>query len=340
MTTNARLAGVIDVQQRKQHVFGPVPSRRLGRSLGVDLVPHKTCSYDCIYCQLGATTNRTLERGPFVSVNTVLREVEVRLRAAPAPDYITLSGSGEPTLQTGLGALIGGIKRMTDRPVAVLTNGSLLWRDDVQVELLKADLVIPSLDAGDEEMFRRVNRPHPDLSFKQLVEGLVGFRKCFPGQLWLEVFLLGGLTTVDDQLDKIRLVLSEISPDRIQLNTVARPPCENFARPASVAELTRAAQLLGQRTEVIAERPAADITEAVAPRVDEIVALLERRPCTLDDIAAGLGAHRLEVAKHIEQLLRRQVIVMRQHGRQVYYRPASCDIEPDEVAQTWKERRE
>lgn len=313
------------MHQREHHVFGPVPSRRLGRSLGVDLVPHKTCSYDCIYCQLGATTNKTLQRGPYVSISAILREVEEKLAAAVAPDYITLSGSGEPTLQVGLGSLIRGIKRITDRPVAVLTNGSLLWREDLQSELLEADLVIPSMDAGDEEMFQRVNRPHPQLRFEQVVEGLISFSQHFPGQIWLEVFLLAGMTTGNDQIAKIKALVDDIALERIQLNTVARPPSEPFARPASVEELSRAAQLLGERAEVILERPASEMKEAAVPHTDEIIALLQRRPCTLDDLASGLGAHRLEIAKRVEQLLRVQAIVMQQHGQRVYYRPADCN---------------
>lgn len=325
------------MQQRAQHVFGPVPSRRLGRSLGVDLVPHKTCSYDCIYCQLGTTTNKTLERGPFVSMNAALRELEARLAAAPDVDYITLSGSGEPTLQTGLGVLIAGIRRITDRPVAVLTNGSLLWCADVQAELLEADLVVPSLDAGDEEMFRRVNRPHPGLGFMQVVEGLAAFRKCFRGQMWLEVFLLAELTASADQVEKIRKVVVDVSPDRIQLNTVARPPCEAHARQASSAELAHAAQQFGPTAEVIAERPVTTTAPAAASRCDEILALLERRPCTKDELSDSFGAHRLEIAKHVERLLRRQAIVMRQHGRRVYYQAAPASRGPGPIAPTDEE---
>ncbi len=316
------------MQQREHHVFGPVPSRRLGRSLGVDLVPLKTCSYDCTYCQLGATTNRTLERVAFVSIPDILREVEAKLASAAAPDYITLSGSGEPTLQVKLGTLIAGIKRITDRPVAVLTNGSLLWRADVQAELRDADLVIPSLDAGDEQMFQCVNRPHPDLRLAQVVDGLAAFRKCFDGHMWLEVFALAGLTTTDEQITKIKTLLERIRPERIQVNTVARPPSEPSAQPATAAELAHIAQLLGPQTEVIAERPAAEVKDAVAARADEVLALLQRRPCTLEDVAAGLGAHRLEVAKHLEKLLRSSVIVTRQHGQHVYYQPAPDSVEP------------
>ncbi|MGD2175646.1 MAG: radical SAM protein, partial [Candidatus Brocadiaceae bacterium] len=156
-------------------VFGPVPSRRLGRSLGIDLVPFKTCSYDCIYCQLGRTTLKTTERREWVPLDLVLEEVEEKLNSEP--DYITLSGSGEPTLFSRLGELIGHIKNITDIPVAVLTNGSLLWRKTVRDNLQEADLVIPSLDAGNESMFRYVNRPAPQLSFYEVAEGLITFRR-------------------------------------------------------------------------------------------------------------------------------------------------------------------
>ncbi|NQT19895.1 MAG: radical SAM protein, partial [Planctomycetes bacterium] len=154
-----------------KYIFGPVPSRRLGRSLGVDVVPLKTCSYDCIYCQLGNTTCKTVERKEWVPLDDVVLELKDRLSSRP--DYITLSGSGEPTLYSRVAELIDRIKVMTDVPVAVLTNGSLLWQEEVRRQLMKADLVIPSLDAGDEVMFRLVNRPHEDVSFERMLAGLV-----------------------------------------------------------------------------------------------------------------------------------------------------------------------
>ncbi|HBO43222.1 MAG TPA: radical SAM protein, partial [Planctomycetaceae bacterium] len=164
-------------------VFGPVPSRRLGRSLGVDLVPFKTCSYDCIYCQLGPTNCRTVERREWVPLNDVLRELKSKLN--PPPDYITLSGSGEPTLYSRLDELINRIKDMSDVPVAVLTNGSLLWRDDVRRQLAAADLVMPSLDAGNPATFELVNRPHEAIAFEQMLSGLIAFRQSYRGRFWL-----------------------------------------------------------------------------------------------------------------------------------------------------------
>ena len=172
------------------YIFGPVPSRRLGRSLGVDLVPFKTCTYDCIYCQLGRTTNKTIQRKEWVPLDDVVTELETKLSSQP--DYITLSGSGEPTLYSRTGELIDRIKAVTNVPVAVLTNGSLLWNQEVRARLMNADLVVPSLDAGDEAMFRAVNRPHEDISFERMLQGLIDFRHEFQGKYWLEVFLLAG----------------------------------------------------------------------------------------------------------------------------------------------------
>lgn len=176
-----------------RHVFGPVPSHRLGRSLGIDVVPYKTCSYNCIYCQLGRTTCKTIERQERVGWELILDELRRSLDTRP--DYITFSGSGEPTLYAGLGELIERIKSVTSVPIAVLTNGSLLWRPDVRQDLQQADLVIPSLDAGDELHFQGVNRPHRSLSLEQVVEGLIAFRREFSGKYWLEVLVVAPWTS-------------------------------------------------------------------------------------------------------------------------------------------------
>jgi len=170
-----------------KYVYGPVASRRLGRSLGVDLVPFKTCTYDCVYCQLGRTTHRTIQRGEYVPVDAVLAGLKAKLALGPKPDYISLAGSGEPTLHARIGDLIAGIKLMTRIPIAVLTNGSLLWVPEVQDALMEADLVLPSLDAGDEPMFQRVNRPHPEILFEGMVDGLAAFTARFRKLVWLEV---------------------------------------------------------------------------------------------------------------------------------------------------------
>ena len=280
--------------------FGPVPSRRLGRSLGVDLVPFKTCTYDCIYCQLGPTTCKTVRREARAPLDDVLADLEGRLDARP--DYVTLSGSGEPTLFSRIGELIDRIRQITEIPVAVLTNGSLLWREDVRRQLLKADLVIPSLDAGDEAVFRAVNRPHHSISFEKMLGGLIEFRREFRGEYWLEVFLLAGYTSEEAEVAKIVGCADRIGPDRVQLNTVARPPAEDFALGVARRRLDELAAMFHPAAEVVAEFDDFSGQPALAANRNQVLDLLRRRPCSIGDVAAGLGLHRNEVVKYVEAL--------------------------------------
>ncbi len=288
------------------HVFGPVPSRRLGRSLGVDLVPLKTCTYDCIYCQLGRTTCKTVERKEWAPLQDVLGDLEKRLHTQP--DYITLSGSGEPTLFTPLDRLIDGIRTLTSAPIAVLTNGSLLHREEVQRELLGADLLIPSLDAGTEKAFQRINRPHESVSFARMLSGLAAFRRKFAGQYWLEVLLLGDDRTEDRELAELRHCVAEIRPDRVQLNTATRPPAEKRAAAATRERLAEIAATFTPPAEVIADFAAAPALETGRSDRDDIVQMLLRRPCSIDDIAGSLGMHRVEAIKNIEHLLAESLV--------------------------------
>ena len=284
----------------KKYVFGPVPSRRLGRSLGVDLVPFKTCSFDCIYCQLGRTAETTAQPRNGIDVDEVLAEVRERL--ATRPDHITLSGSGDPTLSANLGEVISGIRAMTDIPIAVLTNGGLLYRPEVRRRMMDASLVVPSLDAGDEAMFRAINRPHSDVTFARLVEGLIALREEFDGQYWLEVMLLGGHTAVDAEVRKIAGLIERIKPDRVQLNTVTRPPAEAFATAVSPTTLRRLAKMLPGPVEIIVDRtPTADDSPVVDGEA-EVFELLRRRPCTIDDIQDALRLRLAETLKHLDHL--------------------------------------
>lgn len=286
-------------------IYGPVPSRRLGRSLGIDLVPFKTCTYDCVYCQLGRTTNRTIERREYVSADAVLARLERKLATGDSPDFISLAGSGEPTLNSGISRLLPAIKRMTDIPVAVITNGSLLWMDEVQTELLAADVVLPSLDAGDAPMFERINRPDPAIAFELMVEGLATFAEHFDGETWLEVMLLAGLTDVPAEATKIAALVREIGPTRIQLNTASRPAVDSSVRPVLPEQMAVLVELFGAGTDVVPDsvRDEGEATGAGGARKADIVALLARRPCSADDIAAGLGLHTLDVLKHLDTLL-------------------------------------
>jgi wyosine [tRNA(Phe)-imidazoG37] synthetase (radical SAM superfamily) len=290
---------------RVRRVYGPVPSKRLGRSLGIDIVPFKTCSYDCVYCQLGRTTNRTVERSEFVPVDAVLEELTRKLAGGDLPDHITISGSGEPTLHAGVGRLIDGIKGLTDIPVAVLTNGSLLWKGDVRDALMAADVVLPSLDAGDEYVFCYVNRPHEELSLERVVDGIAAFTRRFAGQVWLEVFLLAGVTGIPSEARKIAELARHIGPARVHLNTVSRPPAEEFAWPVSAERMDDLQRLFPARVVPIrgidVSRPPEQVFRDA--RVEDILALLGRRPCTVLDLATGLRIAVPEALKHLEGLV-------------------------------------
>ncbi len=301
-------------------VFGPVPSRRLGLSLGVDLVPFKTCTYDCVYCQLGPTTDRTATRQTFVPVEAVLDEVGRRLAEESAPDVITLSGSGEPTLHAEIGAVIEGIKRMTAIPVAVLTNGSLLWDEAVRCSLLAADIVVPSLDAGSPGVFARINRPHESIDFETMVEGLVAFRREYAGQLWLEIFLVADLNDADEEIDRMVAIVERIHPDRVQLNTIARPPAVAGMHTLPPDRLSSIAACFTPSAEVVAEF-AAPIDAKERGTLDDILAMIRRRPCTTDDVAQAFGLHRNEVLKFLEHLARDEAIDQRRSERKIYWIP-------------------
>ncbi len=305
----------------RQYVYGPVPSKRLGRSLGVDLVPFKTCTYDCVYCQLGRTTNKTIQRREYVPVDDILGQLASRLRTGPLPDYVSLAGSGEPTLNARIGDLIAGIKSLTRAPVAVLTNGALLWMSDVQDALLEADLVLPSLDAGDAALFRLVNRPHEEIGFDRVVEGLTAFRSRFAKPIWLEVMLLAGITGIQPEVEKIAAIAARIHPDRLQLNTVTRPPCEAFAAAVPPERMAAFTRLFTGRAEVIGEERAgaSEIAPSGAATDLDILALLQRRPCTAWGVSEGLGLHIGEVAKRLDALSRQgKVAPLRKEGAVFY----------------------
>jgi len=310
-------AKIIDSSER-ECIFGPVPSRRLGRSLGIDLVPFKTCTYDCIYCQLGRTTNKTIQRKNWVPIDAVLRRLRDKLDSKP--DYITLSGSGEPTLHCQLDELISRIKDITDIPVAVLTNGSLLWLSEVRSSLRLADLVIPSLDAGCNQIFQYVNRPHSDISFNKMLEGLVKFRVEYTGKYWLEVFVLAGVTTPEMEINRLKACINSICPDKVQINTVTRPPAENFAEPVPQKQLEAIARQLYENAEVIADYSGVHKKQDFAAQREDVLTLLKRRPCSIEDIAAGLGLHRNEVVKYVAELSSEGKIEAKPENQRLYYK--------------------
>jgi wyosine [tRNA(Phe)-imidazoG37] synthetase (radical SAM superfamily) len=308
-------------QKRIRQVYGPVPSRRLGTSLGVDLVPFKTCTYDCIYCQLGRTTCLTQKRAEYTSADRVLYDLKRALQVIPRPDLITLAGSGEPTLHSGIGDIILGIRSFTPIPVAILTNGSLLGNINVQRDCSLADIVLPSLDAGDEDTFQKVNRSAPGLSFRSLLDGLNDFRRAFKGQIWLEVLLLRGITDNDASVRQIAGCAGEICPDRIHLNTAVRPTAEKSARAVPLSELERFTVFF-KPTAQVAFRP---ITNAEKPGLplERVLETLGRRPCTLEELAGIMQISPVEVIKIIEKMLQRNELNVVRRGQDIHYTAAS-----------------
>jgi wyosine [tRNA(Phe)-imidazoG37] synthetase (radical SAM superfamily) len=305
---------------RYRYLFGPVPSRRLGRSLGIDPVPHKTCSFDCVYCQLGRTTRLTTTRLPYVPAAEIIAELDRWLDDGGAADFLTLSGSGEPTLNSEIGQVIAWAKSHTGIPVAVLTNGSLLWDPAVREDLAEADVVIPSLDAALPRVFRAVNRPCAGLCLDRVIAGLRALRRQLAGEVWLEVMLVKGLNDTPADLSSLREAVDFIAPHRVQINTVVRPPAEAWAQPLSPDDLAVAAGILGPTAEIIAPLPEGFLAGAHLDRTeDDVVEMLRRRPCTLDDIAEGLSLHRNEVGKYLANLVERdRVRAVEQDGTRFY----------------------
>ncbi|MFA5422820.1 MAG: radical SAM protein [Phycisphaerae bacterium] len=307
--------------QKKQYIFGPVPSRRLGRSLGVDIVPFKVCSLDCVYCQLGRTTEKTIERKDYVPIDEVISELNERLNSGIEADYITISGSGEPTLHSRLGELLDRIRLITKIPIAILTNSVLFDDESVRADCCKADVVLPSLDAADQPTFERINRPCANISIENVISGLCEFKKQFTGRIWLEVFIVEGINTSPQQIDKLKAAVERIKPDKVQLNTAVRPTADNNIIMVTRVRLEQLAELFGDNAEVIADFSAAQVSKHIARKSEDVLEMLKRRPCSLNDICNGLSMPPNEVIKHIEFLRARGLIETSSKSGVLFYRP-------------------
>ena len=288
-----------------KHLFGPVPSRRLGMSLGIDLVPHKICTFNCIYCECGKTTDLTVERKEYISYDEVIAELKDYFSSNPDPDYFTFSGSGEPTLNSRIGDIIRFIKREKPSvPVAVLTNGSLLCEPDVRKELLNADVVIPSLDAVLPEAFKKINDPHSSITIDEYVHGLVEFRKMFKGEIWLEIFILPGYNDSSEDLKQLKNILKEIKADKIQINTLDRPGLISTLKPAERADLEKLVDFLDvSNIEIVSSASGRNKSETKVEDVGQaILNTISRRPCTVEDLSRLFNFRVTEVNKYIRIL--------------------------------------
>ena len=308
----------------ENHIFGPVMSRRLGRSLGIDLLPFKTCSYNCVYCECGATTHLTTKRAEFFPTEEVISQLDEVLSHGPALDYITFAGSGEPTLSLSLGDVITYLK--TNYPqykVAVLTNGSLVDNKEVVADLSGADLVIPTLTSASQETFERIHRPYPGLLTKTIISDILEFQKEFQGEIWLEIFLIPDMNTTAEELESLREVIHMIRPARIQLNTLDRPAVEDWVTALDPNELENIRKYFAELkipvdvAGVCCKQP--DVYIAGESTHAQILKTLQIRPCTVEDLASMIGLHHHEVAKYLSGLLEEGTIHVQRGKRGVFY---------------------
>ena len=306
-----------------KYLFGPVPSRRLGMSLGVDLVPHKVCTLDCVYCECGTTTKLTFDRKEYILYDKVTKELKDFFTHNPDPDYITFSGSGEPTLNSRIGDVLNFIKKLKPNiPVAVLTNGTLLHREDVRQEIMNADVVLPSLDAALQQSFNKINRPFQSLNVQEYIQGIADFSKEFKGEIWLEILIIPGFNDSKEDLEKLKTVIRKIHPNRVQLNTLDRPGTVSGLTPADREQLQKIVDYWNfDNVEIIASVP--ERKDVKSYRDDIETAILEtiaRRPCTLDDLNKILGIHINEINKYLGVLEEQNKIHSERLERGVFYK--------------------
>lgn len=299
-----------------------MPSRRLGMSLGIDLIPKKVCSLDCVYCEVGKTTKLTTDRLEYVKYDKVIDELKSFMRSHPKIDYITFSGSGEPTLNSRIGDVLNFVnKNYPNVKTAVLTNGTLLSDKNLRKELLKADVILPSLDAAGQEAFEKINRPAPGIIVQDYIQGMIDLRKEYDGKIWLEVLFLKGYNDSKDDLERLKKAILKIKPDSIQLNTLDRPGTVEGLLPLTKEELLHIIDFWGfDNVEIIASQ--LQRTNISSYRGDVESAILEtiaRRPCTLDDLHQLLGIHVNEINKYLGTLETEGKITTQSLERGVFY---------------------
>ncbi len=303
-----------------KYLFGPIRSRRLGLSLGVDLLPFKTCTMNCLYCECGATTVHTTKVMEYFPTHDVITELDRFLADSPELDVITFAGSGEPTLHDGIGTIIGFIKGKYPRyRVAVLTNGSLLWLDEVRRRLLDADIIVPSLDAATDSVMRRINRPVREITADKVIEGLVKLREEFRGELRLEIFIVPGINDTTEELTLIREAALRIRPDIIQLNTLDRPGTDPSIQSAGRAELEKIMEMMKPLKAEIIGAPTGAPAEKMTPEAGVLLETVRRRPSTLEDLTKGLGLGKGKAVKFIKELIDEDVIEERAGDRGRFY---------------------
>ncbi|MEW5869758.1 MAG: radical SAM protein [Chloroflexota bacterium] len=316
-----------------KYVFGPVPSRRLGQSLGVDPIPHKTCNWNCIYCQLGRTRPLTNLRKEYFPAADILAEVRSALQAhKPGEiDWVTFVGSGEPLLNASIGWLLRQVKRSTELPVALITNGSLLYLGDVREEILEADAVLPSLDAGGARIYRQISRPHPDITFDRLLEGLIDFREEYQGKMWLEVMLVRGINDNPQVLWDLAKAIQWIKPDAVHINLPTRPPAETWVQPPYEESLMQAVSILGNSAQVVHPAEGSFDLGGYDDPMEAIIRIISRHPMRQEELERSLnGWSPGQVSQALADLeASEQALVVERYGVRFWTAPVA--YYPDKV---------
>jgi len=301
------------------HLFGPLRSRRLGLSLGVDIIPRKVCSLDCIYCEVGRTTRYAVAPKPYYGVSQVAAEIAAALALRPDIEWVTFSGSGEPTLNALLGDMIREVRKRTATPVAVITNGTLLWIEEVRRRLLEADAVLPSLDAATQAAFQRINKPDPLLDISVVIEGLKTFRKEYRGKLLLEILFVRGVNDADEDVLALKKAVGEIRPDKIHLNTVVRPPAEAWALPVDPRRMREIAGIIGHGCEIIAAAAPTEEGSSSGLDAETILRLLARRPMKAEELLDSFHAEEETLEPLLDELLADGMIVRRVFAQEEFF---------------------
>lgn len=309
-----------------KYLFGPVPSRRLGQSLGISPIPPKTCNYSCVYCQIGRTTHFTNTREDFYPKEEILGEIKSFIKKNTNFDYITFVGEGEPTLCKSLGWLIDSTKKITNKPIAVITNGALLYDVNLRKELLEADVILPTLDAGTQELFKEINRPIKSLILDQIINGMKNFRSEFKGKIWMEVMLVKDLNDDPENISKIRDILDELNCDRVYVNVPIRPPAERWVeipekeRIVSICKELKAHNIAHYEDEV-----GFHINDDIDYK-DQILKTTTRHPLREDQIISMIALPEKDIRQLLKEMHQEGILRRLEYNNQIFWLNAKSKI--------------
>jgi wyosine [tRNA(Phe)-imidazoG37] synthetase (radical SAM superfamily) len=303
-----------------KYIFGPVPSRRLGLSLGVDIIPYKTCPFDCVYCESGKTTDLTVKRDKYIAAEFVVEELADYLSALPELDYITFSGAGEPVLNSDIGVIIGFIKKKYPQyKVSVLTNSSLFFDKKAIHDVREADLLVASLDAVSDDIIKKINRPHAGLVQYDIVEGLVELRRHFNGELWLEIFVVPGINDTTSELLKIKKAIDRILPDKVQVNCLDRPGTEDWVKQLTEMDLTEIKKILDGSEAIVNSHSAGNLRNKKSYHCEAIIEMIRRRPCTVADIKKSFNMDISFIEQCLENYIKNGLVYVEKKQRGLFY---------------------